>query len=452
MKYILTLILVITAAVGAYAKDRFLISFWLAPPRYDDGIYGDMAEAGFTLVFDELAADQKLVLDQSGKFGMKCLVNDRRTMAKDPSDPDFGKNLDAVVADYKDHPALWGYHLTDEPLFDAFPKLAAVTKYLKEKDPMHPAFVNLLPNYGSFLFGGKTFDDYVRGFIDEVNPEIVSYDHYALRRDGPDRFDSTYDNIEVVSKACRDYGLPFNAIVLSIPHAPGGNRNGGYRDPNEAELRWQVYTALAYGAKGIQYFCYHVPGWDTDSSLETGKEPFNGFYWGDGILNRDMTRNEKYYIVKKINAEIRDMEDVLLNAKCAAVYNTGAPKDFKEEEVKAVGGKEVSMAEQIVLSAKGKGPRLGVLPQSTAPFPADYPIQISGGDFTMGVFELKGDKYIMVVNRDYKHPAAALINFARPVALKEIAPHGKSIVEVTPTYAVKSLAAGDGILIKVSEK
>ncbi|MBO7394125.1 MAG: hypothetical protein J6U98_08005, partial [Abditibacteriota bacterium] len=98
------------------------------------------------------------------------------------------------------------------------------------------------------------------------------------------------------------------------------------------------------------------------------------------------------------------------------------------------------------------GPILGTLPQSTTPFPKDYPIRINGGDFTMGVFELKGDRYIMVVNRDYKHPAAALINFARPVELKEIAPHGKPVTQVTPTYAVKTLAAGDGILIKVIEK
>ena len=27
-------------------------------------------------------------------------------------------------------------------------------------------------------------------------------------------------------------------------------------DPSEAQLRWQAFTALAYGAKGILYFVY----------------------------------------------------------------------------------------------------------------------------------------------------------------------------------------------------
>ena len=30
---------------------------------------------------------------------------------------------------------------------------------------------------------------------------------------------------------------------------------GGKRDPTEAQIRWQVFTSLAYGAKGVLYFC-----------------------------------------------------------------------------------------------------------------------------------------------------------------------------------------------------
>ncbi|MBP5093159.1 MAG: hypothetical protein J6332_03835 [Abditibacteriota bacterium] len=451
MKQIFIAFLVLISTAAFTAGNKFPISMWQASPRHDDAAYKEMAEAGFNLVFDYTTKDQMTILDMCQKYGMKCQVCNIPVLAKEPTDPDFEKNLDEIIAKYKDHPAMWGYHIVDEPLFDSFAKIGAVTKYLKKKDPKHIAFTNLLPNYGSFLFGGRTFDDYVRTFIKEAEPGMMSYDHYSLMVDGNDRFNSTYNNLEVFRKACLDYNIPFNSIVLSIPHEAGTNRAVGYRDPNEAELRWQVYTALAYGAKGILYFCYHVPGWDTDSSLETGKEPYAGFYWGDAILNRDMTRNAKYYIVKEINAEIHAMEDVLLNADSVAVYNTGiTPEEYVQTTVGE--GKSDNMGEQIVLAAMGDGVRLGVLPQSTTPFPEDYPIQVSGGDFTMGVLKVKNDKYIMVVNRDYKHPAAALINFAKPVELKEIAPHGKPVTQVTPTYAVKTLAAGDGILIRVKEK
>ncbi|MBO7394126.1 MAG: hypothetical protein J6U98_08010 [Abditibacteriota bacterium] len=451
MKQILiTLLLLASTAASVFAGNRFPISMWHASPRHDDATYEEMVEAGINIVYDYTASDQMMVLDMCEKYGIKCQVCNVPVLDKDPGDPDFEKNLDEIIAKYGSHPATWGYHIFDEPRFDSFAKIAAVTKYLKKKDPKHIAFTNLLPNYAGFPLGGRTFDDYVRTFIKEAEPDMMSYDHYGLMVDGNDRFNSTYDNLEVFRKACRDNNVPFNSIVLSIPHVMGIDRNIGFRDPSEAELRWQVYTALAYGAKGILYFCYHVPGWDTDSSIETGKEPCVGFYWGDAIINRDMTRNRKYYIVKEINREIREMEDVLLAADCVAVYNTGIPAEEYAENLVAEGKSE--SIDDMIAFANGDGLHPGMLPLSTTPFPADYPIQISGGDFTMGVLETRGGKYIMVVNRDYKHPAAALINFAKPVALKEIAPHGKPVTQVTPTYAVKTLAAGDGILIRVKEK
>jgi hypothetical protein len=30
-------------------------------------------------------------------------------------------------------------------------------------------------------------------------------------------------------------------------------------DPTEAQLRWQIYTSIAYGARGVMYFCYQTP-------------------------------------------------------------------------------------------------------------------------------------------------------------------------------------------------
>jgi hypothetical protein len=46
--------------------------------------------------------------------------------------------------------------------------------------------------------------------------------------------------------------LPFMLIFLAMPHGP-------YRDPTAAELSWQAFHALAYGARGISYFAYWTP-------------------------------------------------------------------------------------------------------------------------------------------------------------------------------------------------
>ena len=33
----------------------------------------------------------------------------------------------------------------------------------------------------------------------------------------------------------------------------------GHAYPTEAQLAWQIFTSLTYGAKGILYFCYWSP-------------------------------------------------------------------------------------------------------------------------------------------------------------------------------------------------
>ena len=49
------------------------------------------------------------------------------------------------------------------------------------------------------------------------------------------------------------YQIPFNNISLVTPHK---HAFGTYRDPTADELRFLVYTTLAYGGRGIMYFAY----------------------------------------------------------------------------------------------------------------------------------------------------------------------------------------------------
>jgi len=49
-----------------------------------------------------------------------------------------------------------------------------------------------------------------------------------------------------------EHGIPFWNFFNTMPF-------GKHFDPTESQLRWQIYTSLAYGAKGVLYFCYWTP-------------------------------------------------------------------------------------------------------------------------------------------------------------------------------------------------
>ena len=379
-----TLALCTTTAFGAsVGGNEFVISFWCAPPNTEpmDARYKEVSQAGFNITMPPCGAttvkDNLAILDVCRKYGMKTIIGDDRIMAKEPSDPEFEKNLDAVIADYAKHPAFYGYHLTDEPNAGAFPKLAAINQYLLKKDPAHLPFINLLPTYGNgAMWGTPTYEEHVEQFMAAVKPKLLSYDHYALfeKQERGDYF----QNMEIIRAAALKYNnTPWMNIILATPHF-------GYRNPSEGDLRWQVYTTLAYGGTGIAYFTY----WTL-----TGYENFR-----NAIMEAGGKPTEHYEMVKKLNAEMKALAPILLKLKSVGVYHTGT------------------------------------LPTSTRALPeTGTPVKsVEGAEIIIGQFEgPKSSCWVMFTNRDMRKAADATITFAQAnLVVKEVDKQTGKLVKI----------------------
>ena len=287
---------------------EFILSFWCAPPGEETSLqrYREIAECGFNVVLPPCGTWSvelnRQILNLCQKTGLKAIVGDGRVLAKPPEDPDFARNLDAVIADYGQHPALAGYFLMDEPNASAFPLLGAVNRYLLQKNPKRLPYINLFPNYASEQqLGTKTYEEHVARYIQEVQPALVSWDHYALFESG--ERDIYFENLEVVRKHCLQAKLPFVQIVLTVSHGP-------YRDPDEADLRWQAYTTLAYGAKGILWFTYWTPPFDPQ------------WRFRNAIINEKGVPSSKYTILKDLHGRIRTLARTQMRLRSMGVYHT----------------------------------------------------------------------------------------------------------------------------------
>jgi hypothetical protein len=287
---------------------QFLISFWCAPPGEETNLqrYREIAECGFNVVLPPCSAWSaelnRQILHLCQQTGLKAIVGDGRVMAKQPNDPDFARNLDAVIAEYAHHPSLAGYFLVDEPNASAFPLLGAVNRYLLQKDPKHLPYTNLFPNYANEQqLGTKSYDEHIARYIQEVQPALVSWDHYALLENG--ERDIYFENLEIVRKHCLQANLPFVQIVLTVPHGP-------YRDPDEADLRWQAYTTLAYGAKGILWFTYWTPPSDPQ------------WRFRHAIINEKGMPSTKYTVLKDLHGRLRSLARTQMRLRSMGVYHT----------------------------------------------------------------------------------------------------------------------------------
>lgn len=269
---------------------------WYSIPAEETTIprYQELKDAGFNYSYtafrDLQALDSALVIAK--KTGIRIIA----------SCPELRTRPVETVRHLMGHPALAGYYLQDEPAPGDFPGLGALVREISAIDTNHFCYLNLLPTYADMRqLGVKDYDEYVKEFIRQVPIQLLSFDHYPVVGDSlrPD----WYENLDIFSRNAREAGKPFWAFALAVAHGP-------YPIPTVAELRLQVYSNLAYGAQGIQYFTYWTPE-GTPWDFHRGPITIGG------------KRTEVYDRVRLVNAELRRLSGVFVGATVRWVAHTG---------------------------------------------------------------------------------------------------------------------------------
>jgi hypothetical protein len=198
------------------------------------------------------------------------------------------------------HPAFYSYFLTDEPNTSQFADLGRLVVYLRQRDPSHLAYINLNPTYATpEQLGAKTYCEYLRRFVAEVKPALLSYDHYQFYVAGDVNNWAYFVNLGLMREAAQKAGIPFLNIVQAASWEPS------VRVPNGDELRYLAYTTLAYGAHGISYYVYSAAGHK------------------GGMVNADGSPTPLYVALKSINPEFSAVATELQSLQSLAVYHAG---------------------------------------------------------------------------------------------------------------------------------
>jgi hypothetical protein len=385
------LVAIWTSAIQAAEPTEFFpIMAWDNVPN-DPAVLAKMRDCGLTVAgFVPPAA-----LDACQAAGLKAIVSDARVSGYDwPTvDPKAARaKVTELVAQVRNHPAVYGYYLRDEPPAGFFPGLAAVSSVVKELHPGVWPYINLFPNYADAgQLGTKTYDEYVEKFITDCQPPILSYDHYAILEGGGMRGEY-FANLESMRRAAVKHKLPFWQIVLSLGCL-------SYREPSAADMRFQVYTSLAYGARGLAYFKYFTPG--------VGN-------FRNGPIDQFGHETPMWHTMRQVNLQVGKLASTLLKLSSDRVYHFGnlpagctGPDD--KCLVKAIGG------------------------------------NVLVGDFTHS----DGTRYTMIVNKDLDRSIVCAPQFREPVKkLEFVSAYDGGLVAFEGEYTW--LAPGQGVLLKIT--
>lgn len=251
-------------------------------------------------------------LDAARQAGIKLMI----------SCPELKTDPEKVAARFKNHPALEGYYLADEPDRSKFDELAGLAKRLLSADKGHYSFVNLFPDINSNQkkFGTKDYKEYVDTFDKLFPAPYLSFDFYPVT-DGKIHL-RWFENLEFFAAKYKAEGRPFWAFALTTSYLAYSEDSGQpsmndfyqlYKSynpeklfvhdiPTLPELRLQVYSNLAYGAQGIEYWSFRGFGSPLDAA---GKRTV--------VFDR----------LQKVSNEIQNLSGVFLGAKVVSVSHTG---------------------------------------------------------------------------------------------------------------------------------
>jgi len=315
-----------TVCLADWQPDEFLILCWGQPT--DDTTAKAFADIGVNTVFCTPET-----LDLCHRHGLRGLVK--------------GASPEQAIK-LSEHPAVWGWFVRDEPKEEQFAETGERVKAFHEADLDHPAYVNLM--------AWMNLDKY----LETVKPRFLSYDFYQWWW-GPHNH---LWRLEAHRNAALKAGLPL--ICWIEGNADGrwemGEKGQTYLPDNEPKLRQSLYTSLAYGVKGIQWF--------------------NDFVIFQHAKGRKLLPELRRagHDVKQLNAELAALGPTLMKLQSVEVFQTHP------------------------------------LPKRTRLIPEDCWVQLTGRHLTLGLFKDSADTdYVMVVNRDIAHREWAVLQFQQPV-------------------------------------
>ena len=163
--------------------------------------------------------------------------------------------------------------------------------------------------------------------IETAKPDIFSFDQYPLYADGS--LDEHYlYNVMWARQTAQKYTLPYWMWLQSFGRSVNKLATD-LRMPDEADIRFLVFTLLAHGGTGIQFFNYYGYGdgppmiaqnmVDDPYVKQPGREPAANHKYENTVMN------SSWYAVRDVAPEVQALARALLNlrSKDPVAYTNG---------------------------------------------------------------------------------------------------------------------------------
>ena len=151
-----------------------------------------------------------------------------------------------------DPDSTYGVDVKDEPSIGMAPELLARVQNIKQNDPDRLGFINLLPSYGFNSF--SEWKSYANAYLGDTSLQVACFDNYYpnsnFNSNRPPQHGNYYADLTYMKRLAGSRPL---WAYLRCSEKYVEEKDSAWQD---AYLRIGAFAPLAFGAKGIIYFCY----------------------------------------------------------------------------------------------------------------------------------------------------------------------------------------------------
>lgn len=416
-----------------FDRDRLLIGAYYGDTDHVD----EASEAGINFFIE--SSVNKEFLDRCEEYGIGVIAGGYNLPAAYADFPDYIKDIwvNFDYSGYKDHPALWGDDMIDEPTANAYDNIAAAASAYYENTTGKLPYINLFPSYASeeqlqefpeksskrdfFLAtsdggsgSGIPYKMYVSDYINKIDTDYICVDIYPYRseqnsfgKEVKSTIKEWIRNLDILAEACRGTGRDLWVITQAAGETKNGAEGKMPRWCDEvSDIRQQAYASLAFGAKAIIHAEFSAKGWwDPEHSH---------------MIDIDGNTTETYDAVKTVNEEL---------AAFAVPYGR-----YQYEST--------YMVNPVRVAGTGGGQLAVTLPEAA--------IDLTSADgLLVGTFtsDIRGRAFIVANMNELNLNNKATFTYTAPKGGMTVYQQGEKQFYVGGTPAVITLEPGDGVFI-----
>lgn len=269
-----------------------------------------------------------MALNFCQRNGVKLIVNSPiLNIRQTPLTKEYKKNWPKeFVEEFVNHKALGGWQLKDEPLYSAWHNVQD-SEYVYDNyqticglDNNHIVFMNLAADTKDKWIGNQSYENYLTEFDNKFHPALWTFDLYPVHYKGKTNeivTDTTsfYTFLNIFSNKSKETNRPFWSYCLCLAHDKG-ERNYPYA--TEGMLRFEAFSALAFGAQGLVFWRYKQE-YTVAETTDLEKHPSGKIFFSSnemGPLDLFGTKTPIWDNLKQVISEIKGKNDYFYQCKC----------------------------------------------------------------------------------------------------------------------------------------